>query len=309
MACWISNFEPLDIVRSRLRISEFQWAAVLSLAPTMLVTTIFVLIPIGFSLYLSFWEWPLIGPNQEFVGLANYGRLLRSPEFWNAIRVTALYTLGVVPLSTAASLVLALFVNRPLRGLSFYRMAYFMPVVTSTVAVAIVWKWLYNPQAGLLNWLLHALNLPTVGWLTDPRWVLPALIIMAVWKYAGYYMVMFLAGLQSIPCEYEEAAEIDGAGRLARFRHVTWPLLRPTTALVVITNTIFAFQVFGPVYVMTGGGPMRSTSVIVYHLYERAFGFQELGYASAMGWALFLIVFPLTVLQFVGGTPSTIRHR
>lgn len=300
----ISDFEPLDTAQRRFRTTEFRWTALLGLAPTMLVTTVFVLIPIGFSLYLSFWEWPLIGPNREFVGLANYGRLLQSPEFWNAIRVSALYSLGVVPLSTVVALALALLVNRPLRGLSFYRTAYFMPVVTSTVAVAIVWKWIYNPQAGLLNWLLGTLQLPALGWLTDPRWALPALIIMAVWKYAGYYMVIFVAGLRSIPREYEEAAEIDGAGRLARFWHVTWPLLRPTTAVVVITSTIFAFQVFGPVYIMTGGGPVRSTSVIVYHLYERAFGFQELGYASAMGWALFLIVFPLTVLQF-----RTIRHR
>ncbi|MFQ5595338.1 MAG: carbohydrate ABC transporter permease [Anaerolineae bacterium] len=271
---------------------------VLYLTPTLVVATVFVLVPIGLSLYLSFWRWPLIGPGRAVVGLANYGRLLQSPEFWNALRVTSLYTLGVVPLSTAASLALALLVDRPLRGLSVYRTAFFMPVVTSTVAVAIVWKWIYNPQAGLLNGLLRAVHLPPPGWLTDPQWALPALIIMAVWKYAGYYMVMFLAGLQAIPREYAEAARIDGAGRLARFRHVTWPLLRPTTALVVITSTIFAFQVFGPVYVMTGGGPVRSTSVIVYHLYERAFGFQELGYASAMGWALFLIVFPLTVLQF-----------
>lgn len=272
--------------------------ALVYLSPTILVVTVFVLVPIGASLYLSFWRWPLIGPGRAFVGLANYGRLLHSPEFWNAIRVTSLYTLGVVPLSTAASLALALLVDRPLRGLSVYRTAFFMPVVTSTVAVAIVWKWIYNPQGGLLNGLLRVIHLPPPGWLTDPRWALPALIIMAVWKYAGYYMVMLLAGLQAIPREYVEAARIDGAGRLDCFRHVTWPLLRPTTALVVITSTIFAFQVFGPVYVMTGGGPVRSTSVIVYHLYERAFGFQELGYASAMGWALFLIVFPLTVLQF-----------
>ncbi|MFQ5859521.1 MAG: carbohydrate ABC transporter permease [Anaerolineae bacterium] len=264
----------------------------------MVVTVVFVLIPIGFSLYLSLWKWPLIGPNRAFIGLANYSRLLRSSEFWNAIRITTLYTLGVVPLSTATALALALLVNRPLCGWPIYRTAYFMPVVTSTVAVAIAWKWIYNPQAGLLNGLLSAVHLPPLGWLTDPQWALPALIIMAVWKYAGYYMVMFLAGLQTIPREYEEAAEIDGADGLARFRHITWPLLRPTTALVVITSTIFAFQVFGPVYVMTGGGPVRSTSVIVYHLYQRAFGFQELGYASAMGWALFLLVFPLTVLQF-----------
>ncbi len=272
--------------------------AVLYLTPTILVVTVFVLVPIGLSLYLSFWRWPLTGPSRTFVGLANYSRLLHSPEFWNAIRVTVLYVLGVVPLSTGAALGLALLVNRPLRGLFFYRTAYFMPVVTSTVAVAIVWKWIYNPQAGLLNGVLHVLHLPTPGWLTDPRWALPALIIMAVWKYAGYYMVMFLAGLQAIPREYLEAAALDGAGRLSRFRHVTWPLLRPTTALVIITSTIFSFQVFGPVYVMTGGGPVHSTSVIVYHLYERAFGFQELGYASAIGWALFLLVFPLTVLQF-----------
>jgi multiple sugar transport system permease protein len=281
-----------------LPIAQFNWSALLYLSPTIVVTTVFILIPIGLSLYVSFWHWPLIGPGRAFAGSANFSRLVLSTEFWNAIRVTVLYTLGVVPLSTLTALALALLVNQPLKGQSIFRTAFFMPVVSSTVAVAIVWKWVYNPHAGPLNGILHALSLPTPGWLADPRWALPALVIMAVWKYAGYYMVMYLAGLQAIPREYGEAAEIDGAGRLARFRHVTWPLLRPTTALVVITSTIFAFQVFGPIYVMTGGGPARSTHVVVFHLYEHAFGFRELGYASAMGWALFLLVFPLTVLQF-----------
>jgi multiple sugar transport system permease protein len=280
------------------RRNEDAWTALLCLSPTAVIGGIFLLLPILFSLYLSFHQWSILDPSQPFVGLSNYQRLVNAAEFWQALRNTVVYTAGTVGVGAALSLGLAVLLDRPIRGLTFYRTAYFMPVVTSTVVVAIVWTWIYNPQYGLMNDLLRRVGLPTTNWLADPRWALVAITIMGIWKTAGYNMVIFLAGLQTIPDIYYEAARIDGAGAWSRLRHITLPMLRPTTAFVLITSTIFSFQVFGPVYVMTGGGPMRSTTVIVYYLYQRAFEFRDMGYASAVAWVLFLVLFSLSLLQF-----------
>jgi len=273
-------------------------AILVGLAPTALVATLFIIVPVGFSLYLSLWDWPLLGHQQQFVGLGNWKRLLGDREFWAALRVTALYALGSVPSGAALALLLALALSRRLRANVFYRLAFFLPVVLSTVVAALFWEWALQPQLGPINQLLRALGLPGPGWLTDPAWALPALILVHVWRFVGYQALMFLAGLQAIPGIYYEAATIDGAGGWARLRHVTWPLLRPTTALVLITGAIFACQVFGPVYVLTGGGPARSTTTLVFYLYDRAIGLRELGYGATLGWALFLALFPLTWWQF-----------
>jgi multiple sugar transport system permease protein len=274
------------------------YAMVLGLAPTAIVAAIFVVFPVGFSLYLSLWDWPLVGHQPFFVGLANWLELSHDPEFWAALKITGLYTLGSVSATTILAFILALALNQNLRGSAFYRLAFFLPVVLSTVVAALFWEGALQPQVGLVNRMLRALGLPGPGWLTDPAWALPALLLIHVWRFIGYYALIFLAGLQSIPRAYYEAAKIDGAGRRARLRHITWPLLRPTTALVVITGAIFASQVFGPVYVLTGGGPARSTTTLVMYLYERAFGLRQLGYGAALGWAMFLILFPLTWWQF-----------
>jgi multiple sugar transport system permease protein len=274
------------------------WALVVGLAPTALVAAVFIVIPVGFSLYLSLWEWPLLGEQRQFVGLGNWARLMGDREFWVALRVTALYTLGSVISSAAAALVLALALNRRLWAVGFYRLAFFLPVVLSTVVAALFWEWALQPQLGPINKVLRAIGQPSPGWLSDPGWALPALILVHVWRFAGYYALLFLAGLQSIPGVYYEAATIDGAGSWARFRHVTWPLLRQTTALVLITGAIYAGQVFGPVYVLTGGGPARSTTTLVFYLYDRAIGLRELGYGATIGWALFVVLFPLTWWQF-----------
>ena len=283
--------------RRSVREREDFWTGLFCLTPAALISLVFVVIPIIYSLYLSFHEWSILIPDKPFVGLDNYRRLLHSEEFWQAMRNTVIYTVSVVIIGTALSLFIAVLLNRKLRLQSFYRTAYFMPVVTSTVAVAVVWTWIYNPQYGMMNYLLRLVKLPTCNWLVDPNWALPAIIIMSIWKNIGYNMVIFLAALQQIPQEYREAASIDGAGALDIFRHVTWPLLKPTTSFVLIMGTIFSFRVFGPVYVMTGGGPMRRTTVIVYHIYQRAFEFREMGYASAMSWVLFLVVLVLTLVQ------------
>lgn len=283
--------------KSAIRREDF-WTGLLCLSPTLIIVAVFTLFPVLFSFYLSFHRWSILKPEKPFVGLDNYTRMLSAAEFWQALQNTVVYTVGVVGLETPLALLLALALSRKLRGLTFYRTAYFMPAVTSTIAIAVVWTWLYNPQYGLFNDFLRLLGLPEPGWLVDPVWALPAIIIMSIWKNVGYHMVIFVAGLQAIPDVYYEAASIDGANAWRRFWHITWPLLMPTTGFVLITNVIFSFQVFGPVYVMTRGGPMRSTTVIVYYLYQRAFEFREMGYASAVAWVLFLIILILTVIQF-----------
>lgn len=273
-------------------------AIFIGLAPTALVATVFIIIPVGFSFYLSLWDWPLVGRGRQFIGLGNWVRFVGDGEFWLALKITAQYALGSVLITAALSLLLALALNRPLWARSFYRLAFFLPVVLSAVVAALFWEWALQPQLGPVNRVLRAVGLPGPAWLTDPGWALPALIMIHVWRFTGYHALIFLAGLQTIPGVYYEAATVDGAGRWARFRHVTWPLLRPTTALVLITGAIFACQVFGPVYVLTGGGPARSTTSLVFYLYDRAIGLRELGYGATIGWALFLVLFPLTWWQF-----------
>jgi ABC-type sugar transport system permease subunit len=262
------------------------------------VAIVFIIIPIGFSLYLSLWDWPLLGGRRQFVGLGNWTRLVADPELWGALRVTTFYTVGSVCISAALSLALAVALNRQLWGSALYRVAFFLPVVLSTVVAALFWEWAFQPQVGPINQILRRIGLAGPGWLTDPAWALSALAVIHVWRFVGYYALIFLAGLAAIPRVYYEAATIDGAGGWARFRHITWPLLRPVTALVLITGAIFAFQVFGAVYVLTGGGPARSTTALVFYLYERAIGLRELGYGATIGWALFLVLFPLTWWQF-----------
>ena len=271
---------------------------VAGLAPTALVALIFVIVPLGISLYVSLWEWPLLRPGREFLGLGNYARLLHSPEFWHALRVTILYAVGVVSLGTPLALGLALLLHQVRRGQAVYRTALFLPVAITTVAAAIFWRWLYQPYAGPLALIWQTLGWRPIAWLTDSTWALPALILMALWKQTGYYVLVYLAGLRALPLEVHEAARLDGAGWLAATWFVTLPLLRPTTAFVLITGGIFALESFGPVYILTGGGPAGATTTLVLYLYERAFAFSELGYAAALGWALFILLFPLIWLQF-----------
>lgn len=283
--------------RSPMQREDF-WTGLLCLSPTLLVSIVFTLFPVLFSLFLSFHRWDILKPAKPFIGIDNYARMLDDAEFWLSLKNTVIFTIGVVGLETPLALLIALVLTRKLRGLALYRAAFFTPAVTSTIAVAVVWAWVFNPQYGIINQALAVFGIDGPGWLADPQWALPAIIIMSIWKNAGYHMVIFLAGLQEIPESYYEAASIDGATSWQKFLHITWPLLAPTTGFVLITNVIFSFQVFGPVYVMTNGGPMRATTVVVYYLYQRAFQFREMGYASAIAWVLFLIILAFTVLQF-----------
>lgn len=277
----------------------------LFLGPSLLHLLLFSVGPILFALWLSFHEWSLVEPARPFVGLDNYARLLEDGAFWRSVLNTAIYVL-FVPVAMVVALGLALLVDRRFRGVRFLRTVFFLPYITSFVAISLTWRWMYEPELGLLNALLRRVGLGEVPWLTSPATALPSLMLMSVWMYAGYMMVIFLAGLQSIPQSLYESAKIDGAGPWHRFRRITLPLLRPTTLFVLVTMVIFMFQVFTAVYVMTEGGPLNATDVIVYHIYRNAWEYLRMGYASAMSWVLFAIVFLITLVQlkWLGGRPG-----
>jgi multiple sugar transport system permease protein len=281
---------------SKARQREELWAY-LFLLPQYLGLICFVLGPVLVTLFLSFSEWNLVAPPQ-WIGLENYRVSLQTDVFWQTWRNTIYYVVASVAGSMVLSLILALALNEKLRGVTFYRGIYFLPVVTSAVAVSIVWRWLYNPDFGLLNVLLTAVGLPPLPWLNSLTWSMPSVIIMSVWHTVGYNMVIFLAGLQGIGDHFYEAAEIDGANALQRFRYITLPLLSPTTFFILVTATIGAFQAFNQIYIMTNGGPANTTRVILLHIYILAFRLFKIGEASAVSWALFLILFGLTMVNF-----------
>ncbi|UQZ87528.1 Lactose transport system permease protein LacF [Paenibacillus konkukensis] len=272
------------------------WALLL-LAPNILGFLAFTLIPVLGSFLLSFTSWDMLSPI-EWVGTDNYVNLIKDETFvkvfWNTI-----YFAGVsVPLGMVISLLLAVALDRNIRFKKFYRAAYFLPVVSSMVAVAVVWQFIYNPEYGLLNYFLGLVGIHGPNWLTSTAWAMPAVILTSIWKNAGFNMLIFLAGLQGISESYYEAAELDGAGKLHQFLYVTIPLLSPTTFFVTVMSFIGSFQVFDTVFLMTQGGPARSTSVIVHYLYENAFKYFNMGYASAMAYVLFFMVFIVTLVQF-----------
>jgi len=202
-----------------------------------------------------------------------------------------------VPAGMAVALALALAMNQPLRGIRIYRTVYFIPVVCSSVAVALVWKWFYNTEFGVLNWVLSLVGIPPQGWITTSRWAMPAIALTVIWKSMGYNMVIFLAGLQDIPQHLYEAAAIDGAASWARFRYITLPLLTPQLFFVLVISVIGSFQAFDMVYVMTGGGPGNATQVYNYYIWQNAFQFFKMGYASALAYILFAIIFLITLVQ------------
>jgi multiple sugar transport system permease protein len=267
------------------------------IAPSLSLLLIFSAAPLLFAFYLSFHGWNLLEPAKPFVGLQHYLELAGDRLFWNAAKNTAVYSL-YVPLTMACALGVAILLNRRIRGVALLRAIFFLPYITSFVAISIVWQWMYDPNFGIFNWLLGLVGLGPFPWLNSPSTALLALIIMAVWIHIGFQMVIFLAGLQAIPNELYEAAMIDGAGPWRRFLNITLPMLKPTTFFVLVTSIIGSFQVFTFVYVMTEGGPLHATDVIVYHIYQNAWQFLRMGYASAMSWVLFAVIFAITLLQF-----------
>jgi len=271
-------------------------------APALLVIAIFFFVPVVAALGLSFTDfdiYALADPhNLRLVGLGNYVRLLQTPLFWQAFGNTLYFVVVGVPLSMLASFGAALLLHSRLaRFPGFFRTALFAPVVTTLVAVAVIWRYLFNPHYGLLNYALSRLGIPAVDWLGDPHWAMPAIIILAVWKNFGYNMVILLAGLQSIPEPLYEAARIDGASAWRQFRHVTLPMLAPIVAMVNILTIAGYFQLFAEPYVMTQGGPLQSTVSVLYFMYEEGFKWWNLGSASAVAFVLFVFIFCVTALQ------------
>jgi len=284
-------------------------SALLFLSPTLVIFTAFILFPVFFSFYLSFHSWNMFSGDTTFVGLENYSRMIQDAEFWQVLGNTAVYTFGTIPINMALSLWVAYLLNKKLKGKKFLRTAFFAPVIISPVAAAVIWRWMYDPNFGLVNYLISFLGIGSINWLNEPTAAMFALIIMGVWKTFGINMILFSAGLQGIPDNYYEAAELDGAGKWAKFYHITIPMLAPTTFFIMIMSMISSFQVFDIVYVLTSGGPMGSTKVLVFYVYEYAFKFFEMGYASAISYFLFAVLFILTMLQVkymkskVYGTP------
>jgi len=269
----------------------------LFLLPNIVVVVVFLLFPVVVAVVLSLTDWNLLRGG-DFVGLDNYQTLLFGDDlFLKVLRNTVFYVVGTVPAIIVISLLLALALNQKINGVVFFRSLYFLPVVSSTVAVALVWQWLYNPTFGPINAALSAVGIPGPPWLGSTRWALPAVIIMTVWKDVGYYMVLFLAGLQGIPDHLYEAADIEGAGGWTKFRHVTLPMLSPTTFFVMVIAAIGAFQVFTQALIMADGGPDNATNTIVLYIYQNGFQFYKMGYAAAIGWVLFALIFLITLLQ------------
>ena len=269
--------------------------------PNFIGFAVFTLVPVAWSFVLSFMEWSAFAP-PNFIGVDNFVRMVGDDSVQIALRNTVIYTVGTVPLTLIAALALALLLNNAVRGMGFFRTAIFFPFITSLVAVAFVWMMLFHPSLGPINGFLYHIGIEhPPRWLASTDWAMPALIIISVWRFMGYYMVIYLAGLQAIPGTLYEAAKIDGAGGWRRFVSVTLPMLRPTTFFVIIMLTINSFRMFDLVQVTTGGGPGRATTVLVHQLYIAGFVRFEFGYASAIALLLFFIIISITIVQFLLG--------
>jgi multiple sugar transport system permease protein len=285
--------------RETFRQMRKNWTAYLFLAPGLLHFLIFTLFAVSFAFYISFHKWNIIQPDKPFVGLDNYVKLFQDPRFLRAVTNTLTFMVGV-PLGLASGLSVALLLNTKVRGQAIYRTLFYIPVVTPLVVSSIIWKWVYQGDYGLLNYYLLKFGLieHKIVWLADPNLALPALIIMMIWGGTGGTMVIYLAGLQSIPEEMYDAAKVDGASPLQRLLYITIPLLRPTTFFLLVTSVIGTFQIFTEVYIMTNGGPLNRTTTIGYYLYTKAFRELDMGYATAMAFVLFAMIFVFTVIQW-----------
>jgi multiple sugar transport system permease protein len=272
-------------------------SAWLYLAPAIILLSIFVFYPTLRLFFDSFYSWDGMS-ERTYVGIQNYRMLIEDDEFRQTVKNSFIFIIGSVPTGMAISLVMALLIQKHLIGQGIFRTIFFAPVVTSLVAAGLVFVWLLNYDFGVLNMMLEKLGLAKVPWLVDDKYAMLSVIIMTIWKDAGYNMILFLAGLNNISESYYEAARIDGAGSWKIFWKITWPLLMPTTFFILVVRIIFSFRTFEQIYAMTKGGPVGSTTVFVYYIYEKAFKYFEMGYASAAAIALLLIVLVLTYIQF-----------
>ncbi len=267
------------------------------LAPALAVLGVFVFFPVLYVAYLSLTNWDLISPSPEFVGLRNYLDLARSGEFLAALFRTVLFSGATAALTLPLALFLAVLLNREFKGRSVYRTVLSSPYVVPLVGSSIVWLWLYNPNYGLINYVLSLFGISGPAWLQNPSTALLSVIIASVWQYVGYYALLFLVGLQSIPGELYEAARIDGAGSWTEFRRITVPLLTPTILFASTVSVLQSFQVFDQIYVLTGGGPAKSTTTLVFYLYQQGFQFFDIGAASAVSVFMLLSLVTFTALH------------
>jgi multiple sugar transport system permease protein len=286
-------------LRETLRQIRKNGSAYLFIAPGLVHFAIFTVFAVAFAFYISFHEWNIIKPDKPFVGLENYVKLISDPRFHRAVKNTLTFMVGV-PLNLLTGLFVALLLNTKVRGQAIFRTLFYIPVVTPLVVSSIIWKWVYQGDYGLLNYYLLKFGLieHKIVWLANPDLALPALIVMGIWMGTGSTMVIYLAGLQSIPEEMYDAAKVDGASAFQRLMYITIPLLRPTTFFLTITGIIGTFQIFTEVYIMTNGGPLNRTTTIGYYLYTNAFRELEMGYATAMAFVLFAMIFLFTLIQW-----------
>ena len=299
MAVSASVRRPPSRGRRLARDARRSWSAYLFISPGLILFGLFTLFALGFAFYLSFHEWSVIEKERPFVGLENYRDILDDERFQRSVINTFYFTGASVPLTMFLGLLVALMLNQPIRMRGLFRTLYYLPVVTPFVVVAILWKFLYNADFGLFNYYLlrtHLIDEPLL-WLSDKDLAMPSVILMSVYSGIGSAMILYLAGLQSIPEELYEAAKVDGAGAFQRFRHITVPQLAPTTLFLLVISIIYSLQVFTQIFVMTGGGPVDRTTTMVYYIYLSAFKFFEMGYATALAFFLFAMVLVFTVFQ------------
>jgi len=277
------------------RAREAAWAY-LFLTPFFIGLLAFILGPVVAAFVISFTDWDLLA-SPSWIGLTNYREMASDTLFWTALKNTLYFTVVSVPVSLTVALGLATLMNRKLRGINLLRAIYFFPVTASIVAVSLLWSWMYTPNFGIINYTLGQFGLPALKWLVDPNLAMPSVVLMSIWRGLGFNIVVFLAGLQGIPKDLYEAAELDGAGEWNRFRHITIPLLSPTMFFAGVMAVIASFQVFEQTYIMTQGGPGNATLTLVYHIFQNGFTYLRMGYASAMSFVLFAILFVITIVQ------------
>lgn len=290
------NLSKIKVKKGNYYDKEDKRWALFFLSPYIIGLLLFWVGPVIASFFISFTDWELVG-KPIWVGFENYKNLFNDKLFIKSLVNTAYYTILSVPLKMVLSLLLAVAMNQKLKGIVFFRTAFFLPHISSMVAIALLWKWIYNSEYGLLNYLIGLIGLSPQNWLGNPKLAMPALVLMSVWKGLGYDMMIWLAALQGIPEDLYEAARIDGATRWQQFKNITIPLLSPTTFMLLILGIIGSFKVFEQSYVMTSGGPAYATHTLVLYIYSNAFEWLRMGYASAMAYILAIIIFIVTVIQ------------
>ena len=268
----------------------------LLVSPYIIYFLVFVAFPVGFSIYLTFNNWNIIAP-MEYTGLSNYKRLFQDAIFWKSILNTLIFLVIHIPLQILVALFLAELLNQKIKFKGFFRGAFFLPVIVSGVVVTILWQQLYGFDTGLLNRMLVKIGLGKVGWLTDPNWAMPSIAVMATWKNVGLYIVLFMVGLQTVPPQYYEAADLEGATHFQKFFHITLPIINPTIFMVVVLSTIGGFSLFIEPYVMTGGGPLNSTVSAVLYIYKQGFFYYHMGYAATLGFFFALLILAVVMIQ------------